>query len=340
MKRIIMLVLAAAFALSMCSCSAQKLFVADDSAIKEADAIIDGFSDRVAADSYIKLRQLLSEYPAASSSRRAAINDAIASASEIYGFGELNMNDDVNTNNRIIFNAMMARAFYENRRLDETLMDDSSELLKAILSEGYTHAEQTESRGYQSSMKYYYASDEGYDIYNYYSLTSLKDGRLMYISLPVVYDGDLEEAYFASFSAMSEEERLAEFDSRLAAMLSSAGVMDNDALGIIYSREELESLEAFLKSLSSDFLRANSYFAVDDETSAYSSAQLLAELGNTRFVLRVTLYGIFMDVIQNKDYYTGAFMTDLCKLERAYVDPDASYAVNQDDYVMITDFGA
>lgn len=335
-----MLVLAAAFALSMCACSEQKLFVADDSAIKEAEVIIDGFSDRVAADSYIMLRQLLLEYSTASSSRRAAINDAIASARKIYGFGELNMNDDINKNNRILFNAMMAKAFYENRELDETLLDDSSDLMKAILAEGYTHAEQVESRGYQNSMKYYYTSDEGYDIYNYYSLTSLKDNRLMYLSMPLVYDGDLEETYFTSFSAMSEEARLREFDSRLNLMLSSTSVVDNDALGVLYSGEELESLDRFLKSLSSDYLNENSCFSVDDEASAYSSAQLLAELGDTRFVLRVTLYGVFMDVIQNKDYYTGAFMTDLCKLESAYVDPDASYAVDSDDYVVITGFGA
>lgn len=340
MKKIIIIVLVAAFTLSLCSCSVQELFTPDESAVKEAQSVIDGFSERVAADSYIKIRQLLSEYPTASSSRRAAIKRALASSGKLYGFGELDMNGDINDNNRIIFNAMMTKAFYENRTLEETLVDDSSDILKAVITNGYTHAEQVVNNGYQNSIKYHYANDEGYDIYNYYSLTSLADERLVYISMPIIYDNSLEESYFDSFSAMSEAEKIAEFNSRLIEMVSSTDIKDNEILNILYSEDELESFDEFLRTVSSDYLRQNSYFAVADEASAYSSAQMLAELGDTRFVLRITLYGVFMDVIQNKEYYTGEFMTDLCKLERAYVDPDASYAVDPDDYVLITGFDA
>ena len=173
--------------------------------------------------------------------------------------------------------------------------------------------------GSQIGTKYYYGNKNVHDDLNYYSVNTLADGSVEYMSLPVFYE-PLTEQFVESYAAKSEAERAEVFESSVRYFAEKANVAEHPVLKLLYSESELAALQSFIDGLDLAFLNENNLAAEDEP---YSNRQIAAELGNTRFILRITIYGVYMDVIQNKDYYKGSFNKDLDTLRMAYLGSEA-----------------
>lgn len=312
------------------------MFVADAELQSQADAILESVA---ASDSrignYLDMHNRLLEYNDASASTRNSIQRHLDDMLEKYA----NLDQDMSIAdmgvvavNRTLFDYLVVRAYYAQNELEETLLDESASLHGHILSMGFKNVYQLANTNTHEHVttRYYYSTENGYVQDFYYSITTLENGEVEYMSVPLAfrYPGEDE---LESYASMGEEERAKAFMGYVKLFVERTNLFENPVLNSVYTEEELAAFHSFLDGLTVEYINECN---ITVEEEPYSNKQLLVELGDTRFVLRITVYGLFMDVIQHKDYYDGRFMRDLAVLRQAYLG-EAPVLADDSAYIVI-----
>lgn len=303
--------------LTGCGVKDNKLFVADAALQTKADEVlanIDVVKDQRIAD-YLSMRDALLRYN--TTTRPKDVKDQLESLKTKYSGldKDLSLNDGLVNVNEQLFEYLVVRCYYNKQTLNEVLLDSSDGLKQLVLDKGYKYAYEWRNTDEQISTKYCYGTAEVYDERNCYSINTLSDGSVEYMSIPLFYE-PLTQQYVERYSSLSVDERAAEFDKSVKYFVEKANIASDEVLALLYSEQQLDALSRFLDGLDIEYLDKNN-IAKEDEP--YANRQIAVQLGDTRFILRFTLYGMFMDVIQNKDYYKGSFYTGLDILRQAYL---------------------
>lgn len=324
------MMLAAVLCCAGCTDEKDKVFEPSSDLRKEAEQVLASLGQDRRIDEYLKIRPSLEIY--SRSTRRQAIQKELEELKKLYSGidSELSFDQGAKIVNDQLFDYLVEGTYYYKAEFGEPLMKDTPELTKAITAGGYKLVYEFHNNGGHVGTKYYYGNGDVHDDLNYYSISELSTGEIEYISLPVFYE-PLIEQFVESYAAKSAEERAVVFEDSVKYFVRKADVRNNAVLQLIYSEQELEALQSFLESLDIEFLDEHNLSA---EEEPYSNRQIAVELGSTRFILRITLYGMYMDVIQNKDYYHGSFYKGLETLRRAYVGSEPSDP-NDDIYIVI-----
>ena len=331
LKAILSAALALACMLTLYGCrnADNSIFVADKELQAQADAVAETLGPDRRFSDYLSLREGLLKYN--TTTRPGDVKKLLETAKKRYSFIDSGLSLDMGVGcvNEQLFNALVMRSFYDKRTLDEVLLASSDRAVSLIKELGYKLSHESYNDSERITTEYYFVNDTVYDELNYCTVNTLKNGAVVYMSVPVSYEQPTEE-FMESYSAMSADERKTVFSTNLERFANSANVEENPVMQLLYSEEELNVLGDFLQGLDIGFLDQKN---IAKEEEAYSNRQIPVELGNTRFILRVTFYGIFMDVIQNKDYYNGSFYKDLSILRRAYLGEQDSG--DQDGYYYV-----
>lgn len=319
MKKYFALLLALLTALSsvlFAGCSSKdNIYKADAELQAKADEVVVSIGADARMNDYLNMREELMRYK--NSTRRSEIKDKLTDLKKKYAGLDpaLSLDSGASYVNEQLFEYLVVRAFYSKRTLDETLLDSSEGVVDIITDSGYNLAYEWMNAVSRIGTKYYFGNKTVHDDLNYYSLCTLSDGSIEYMSLPLFYE-PLTEQFVESYAARSASERATVFEDSVKYFTEKADVRNNAVLKLIYTDDELGDLQAFLDGLDLSYIDENN---IATEEEAYSNRQLAIELGDTRFILRITIYGMFMDVVQNKDYYKGSFSTDLDILRQAYL---------------------
>lgn len=334
MKRIIAFVIAAVFVIGLTACTNENLFVADDDLMAQVKPIMDELGDDYRVKTYLLMHDRLLTYNSLSAHGRKEIQSQLDLLKERYmGLTASLKIDEVGLTavNEALFDYLVVSAFYSQNELDEVVLSESESIKDNILRKGYTYANEWKNTTSQIGTMYFYLTETGHDPYNYFSVNTLEGGEVEHMSMPLAYELR-DESYMNAYVEMTEDQRKAEFESNLQAFVESADIVNNDILALIYSAEELVALDSFLTGLTADYINENS---IVSEETPYSNKQLLVELGDTRYILRITVYGLFMDAIHDKDYYDCDFSKSMDILRRAYIGTEE---MSDDDsrYIIIT----
>ncbi len=336
MKRLVAVALALLSLVVIAGCrnNSDDIFVADAELQQRANEILDGISADKRVESYLTLREKLLTYKGSTGYNKNQVQLALDAAMEKYAGLDQTLNvstDGAAAINETLFEYLVVRAYYAQTELTDVVLDESDALLSIILSQGFTVAMEYSNTTYQICTRYFYQTEDAYYQSDYYSVNTLESGAVEYLSIPLayrLYSSEELEAY----TALGESARAAEFAANLTQYVEQADIVNNEALKLIYSDEELSAFNTFLQGLTIDYINANN---ITNETEAYSNKQLLIELGDTRFVLRMNIYGLYMDVIQNKYYYTNSFAQNLNVLRQTYL---GAQPINENPskYIIVT----
>lgn len=336
MKRLValiaaLLMLAMLFSFSACAgTDKDDVFEPDEELNYAAKDVLASLGKDRRIDEYLKIRPSLVRYK--NSTRRNAIEGELDALKSTYtGIGsDLSFESGAKYVNERLFDYLVEGTYYSKAQFDEALLGPTPGLTDSIVSLGYKLVYEFKNNGGHVATKYYYGNHDVHDDLNYYSISMTESGSVEYLSVPVYYE-PLTEQFVSSYAEKSAEERAAVFDESVRFFAEKADVCSNPVLKYIYNDQELTALQNFLNSLNVGYLDEHN---VSIEEEPYSNRQIPVELGSTRFILRITIYGMFMDVIQNKDYYHGSFFTGLDTLRRAYIGSEPT-SINDDIYIVI-----
>lgn len=313
-----------------CADSKNKVFIPDDKLRASAEEVLASLGRDGRIDEYLKIRPSIEKYQ--HSTRKSYIESELDELKKAYSGIDIDLSfaNGAKQVNDQLFNYLIEGAYYDKAELVEILPVKEPSLKETVVSLGYKLIYVFQNNGYRIGTKYYFGNGNVHDDLNYYSICALENGDVEYVSLPVYYE-PLTEQFVESYSSKNAEERAVVFDESVKYFAENANVCENAVLNLIYSEDELNSLQAFFNGLDVKYLDANNLVK---EEEPYSNRQIAVELGDTRFILRITIYGMFMDVIQNKDYYHGSFYAGLETLRRAYLGSEATN-VNDEKYIVI-----
>lgn len=318
MKRVIALAIAVVFVIGLVACAKEDIFVADDELMTQAESIISEIEDDYRVKTYLLMRDRLMTYNSLSAHGRKEIQSQLDLLKDRYSglIASLEIEKvGLSAVNETLFDYLVVRAFYSQNKLDEVVLSNSDSLKGLILENGYTYAHEWKNTTVQIGTMYFYLTETGHDPYNYYSVNTLEGGEVEHMSIPLAYELR-DESYMNAYAEMNEDERKVAFESNLHTFIEDANIVDNEVLDLMYSDDELAAFNSFLTGLTAEYIDDNS---ISKEETPYSNKQLLVELGDTRFILRMTIYGLFMDAIHDKDYYSCDFSKELDILRRAYI---------------------
>lgn len=324
------LCLASALAFSGCGKKNNSVFIPDDGLRAEAEAVIDSLGYDRRTEEYLKIRPSIEKFDI--TSKKSDIESQLEKIKKVYSGidSSLSFKSGANVVNEQLFEYLVVGTYYYKAEFNEYLLEDSSTLKDIIVDSGYKLIFEFLNNGGRTGNKYYYGNGNVHDEYNYYSVCTLFSGKVEYVSLPVFYE-PITEQFIESYAAKSADERAVVFDESVKYFAQNADVANDPVLKLIYSEDELAVLQSYLDSLDVEYLDKHN---IASEQEPYSNRQIPVQLGNTRFILRVTIYGVYMDVIQNKDYYNGSFFKGLDTLRRAYLGTEPT-VVDDDMYIVI-----
>lgn len=290
-----------------------------------------GPDDRV--DDFLKVHQILGDFDSDTYEVSDAEIELLNEIASKWDLEEYTKHINKSMNIMVYFNGLILPAYYENANYQKNILEvNKKELEDTIINSGFQYNNNIidSDSEYINKMQYF---KNGALKGPFCQMNTLrKDNSVEYVNIELVDTRANFESDYENHIKLDKEQQRKSLSKSFVIALKNSNIKNNSMLNILFSSEDLNKLDIFIRNLDEQKINENDIFNILENDSILAM-MISANLGNKNIGLSYSLGDSLNIIIKHKDSNTSEFETNLNILRKELM--DIEFPISDNSEVLI-----